>query len=192
MLAECHGVLVPGGFGDRGLEGKIRAIQYARENNIPFFGICLGMQCAVIEYARNVLGWKDAFTAEVKETSHPVIDLMPEQKDVDNLGGTMRLGAYPCKLDKDSCTYKAYHAELIYERHRHRYEFNNEYRKQFVEAGLKIVGLSPDDRLVEIIEVPENDWFVGVQFHPEFKSRPNRCQPLFHDFVQSCINYSEK
>lgn len=192
VLAECHGVLVPGGFGDRGLEGKIRAIQYARENNIPFFGICLGMQCAVIEYARNVLGWKDAFTAEVKETSHPVIDLMPEQKDVDNLGGTMRLGAYPCKLDKDSCTYKAYHAELIYERHRHRYEFNNEYRKQFVEAGLKIVGLSPDDRLVEIIEVPENDWFVGVQFHPEFKSRPNRCQPLFHDFVQSCINYSEK
>ena len=192
MLSKCHGILVPGGFGDRGLEGKIRAIQYARENNVPFFGICLGMQCAVIEYARNVLGWKDAFTAEVKETEHPVIDLMPEQKDIDNLGGTMRLGAYPCKLVKDSCAYKAYDTELIYERHRHRYEFNNEYRKQFVEAGLQIVGLSPDDRLVEIVEVPQNDWFVGVQFHPEFKSRPNRCQPLFHDFVQACVNYSEK
>ncbi len=191
-LEKCHGVLVPGGFGDRGLEGKIRAIQYARENNVPFFGICLGMQCAVIEYARNVLGWKDAFTAEVKETEYPVIDLMPEQKDIDNLGGTMRLGAYPCKLVKDSCAYKAYDTELIYERHRHRYEFNNEYRKQFVEAGLQIVGLSPDDRLVEIVEVPQNDWFVGVQFHPEFKSRPNRCQPLFHDFVQACVNYSEK
>lgn len=192
ILSKCHGILVPGGFGDRGLEGKIRAIQYARENNVPFFGICLGMQCAVIEFARNVLGWKDAFTAEVKETTHPVIDLMPEQKDIDNLGGTMRLGAYPCKLDKSSCAYKAYDTELIYERHRHRYEFNNEYRKQFVEAGMKIVGLSPDDRLVEIVEIPENDWFVGVQFHPEFKSRPNRCQPLFRDFVQCCINYSEK
>lgn len=192
ILSKCHGILVPGGFGDRGLEGKIRAIQYARENNVPFFGICLGMQCAVIEFARNVLGWKDAFTAEVKETTHPVIDLMPEQKDIDNLGGTMRLGAYPCKLDKSSCAYKAYDTELIYERHRHRYEFNNEYRKQFVDAGMKIVGLSPDDRLVEIVEIPENDWFVGVQFHPEFKSRPNRCQPLFRDFVQCCINYSEK
>jgi len=192
MLSKCHGILVPGGFGDRGLEGKIRAIQYARENNIPFFGICLGMQCAVIEFARNVLGWKDAFTAEVRETTHAVIDLMPEQKDIDNLGGTMRLGAYPCKLDKSSRSYKAYDTELIYERHRHRYEFNNEYRKQFVEAGMQIVGLSPDDRLVEIVEIPQNDWFVGVQFHPEFKSRPNRCQPLFRDFVQACINYSEK
>ena len=192
MLSKCHGILVPGGFGDRGLEGKIRAIQYARENNIPFFGICLGMQCAVIEFARNVLGWKDAFTAEVTETTHAVIDLMPEQKDIDNLGGTMRLGAYPCKLDKSSRSYKAYDTELIYERHRHRYEFNNEYRKQFVEAGMQIVGLSPDDRLVEIVEIPQNDWFVGVQFHPEFKSRPNRCQPLFRDFVQACINYSEK
>ncbi len=192
ILSKCHGILVPGGFGDRGLEGKIRAIQYARENNIPFFGICLGMQCAVIEYARNVLGWKDAFTAEVRETSHPVIDLMPEQKDIDNLGGTMRLGAYPCKLDKNSRSYEAYGAELIYERHRHRYEFNNEYRKQFVEAGLQIAGLSPDDKLVEIVEIPENNWFVGVQFHPEFKSRPNRSQPLFRDFVQASINYSEK
>lgn len=192
VLSKCHGILVPGGFGDRGLEGKIRAIQYARENNVPFFGICLGMQCAVIEFARNVLKWQDAFTAEVRETTHPVIDLMPEQKDIDNLGGTMRLGAYPCKLDKSSCAYKAYDAELIYERHRHRYEFNNEYRNQFVEYGMKIVGLSPDDRLVEIVEIPQNDWFVGVQFHPEFKSRPNRCQPLFRDFVQACINYSEK
>ena len=191
-LAGCHGILVPGGFGDRGLEGKITSIKYAREKNVPFLGICLGMQCAVIEYARNVLGWKDAFTAEVKETEHPVIDLMPEQKDIDNLGGTMRLGAYPCKLTKDSRAYEAYAEELIYERHRHRYEFNNEYRNQLTEAGLHIVGLSPDDRLVEIVEIPKNDWFVAVQFHPEFKSRPNRCHPLFREFVKAAFKHSEK
>ena len=167
-------------------------LKYAFENDLPYLGICLGMQCAVIEYARNVLGWKDAFTAEVKETEYPVIDLMPEQKDIDNLGGTMRLGAYPCKLVKDSCAYKAYDTELIYERHRHRYEFNNEYRKQFVEAGLQIVGLSPDDRLVEIVEVPQNDWFVGVQFHPEFKSRPDRPGPLFAGLIKAALENKNK
>lgn len=193
ILKDSHGILVPGGFGDRGLEGKISAIQYAREKNVPFLGICLGMQCAVIEFARNVLGWEDAFTAEVKEdTTHPVIDIMPEQKDIDNLGGTMRLGAYPCKVDKDSFTYQAYEEELIIERHRHRYEFNNEYRSQFIEAGMKIVGLSPDGKLVEIVEIPQNDWFVGVQFHPEFKSRPNRPHPLFREFVGATLKHKEK
>ena len=193
ILKDSHGILVPGGFGDRGLEGKISAIQYAREKNVPFLGICLGMQCAVIEFARNVLGWEDAFTAEVKEdTTHPVIDIMPEQKDIDNLGGTMRLGAYPCKVDKDSFTYQAYEEELIIERHRHRYEFNNEYRNQFIQAGMKIVGLSPDGKLVEIVEIPQNDWFVGVQFHPEFKSRPNRPHPLFREFVGAALKHKEK
>lgn len=193
ILKDSHGILVPGGFGDRGLEGKISAIQYAREKNVPFLGICLGMQCAVIEFARNVLGWEDAFTAEVKEdTTHPVIDIMPEQKDIDNLGGTMRLGAYPCKVDKDSFTYQAYEEELIIERHRHRYEFNNEYRNQFIQAGMKIVGLSPDGKLVEIVEIPQNDWFVGVQFHPEFKSRPNRPHPLFREFVGAALKHEEK
>lgn len=192
ILQECHGILVPGGFGDRGLEGKISAIQYAREHNIPFLGICLGMQCAVIEFARNVLGWADAFTAEVMEdTQHPVIDLMPEQKDVDNLGGTMRLGAYPCKVAKESKAYAAYGEDLIYERHRHRYEFNNEYRNEMMQAGLRITGLSPDDKLVEIVEIPENDWFIGVQFHPEFKSRPNRPHPLFRDFVGAALQHKE-
>ena len=193
ILKDSDGILVPGGFGDRGLEGKITAIQYARENNVPFLGICLGMQCAVIEFARNVLGWKDAFTSEVNaETQYPVIDLMPEQKDVDNMGGTMRLGAYPCKLKKDSFAYNSYREDLIYERHRHRYEFNNEYRKQIIAAGMEITGLSPDDRLVEIVEIPKNDWFVGVQFHPEFKSRPNRPHPLFRDFVGAALQKKEK
>lgn len=192
ILKESHGILVPGGFGDRGLEGKITAIKYAREKNVPFLGICLGMQCAVIEFARNVLGWEDAFTAEVKEnTTHAVIDIMPEQKDIDNLGGTMRLGAYPCKVDKNSFTYEAYEEELIIERHRHRYEFNNEYRNQFVHAGMKIVGLSPDGKLVEIVEIPQHNWFVGVQFHPEFKSRPNRSHPLFREFVGAAFRQKE-
>lgn len=193
VFKDTDGILVPGGFGDRGIEGKIIAIQYAREHNIPFLGICLGMQCAVIEFARNVLGWTDAFTSEVKaDTTHPVIDLMPEQKDIDNLGGTMRLGAYPCKLAKDSLAYKAYGEDLIYERHRHRYEFNNEYRNELTEAGLQISGLSPDERLVEIVEVPANTWHVGVQFHPEFKSRPNRPHPLFRDFIAAALQNQNK
>ncbi|MCQ4725313.1 CTP synthase [Anaerotignum faecicola] len=186
---DSDGILVPGGFGDRGLEGKITAIKYARENKIPFLGICLGMQCAVIEFARNVLGYEDAFTAEVKpDTTHPVIDIMPEQRDIEDMGGTMRLGAYPCRLEKGSFAYDAYGEELIYERHRHRYEFNNVYRKEVTEAGMKITGLSPNEKLVEIVEIPDHPWFVGVQFHPEFKSRPNRPHPLFRDFVRACLN----
>jgi len=188
VLAEADGILVPGGFGDRGIEGKICATNYARINNIPFFGICLGMQCAVIEYSRNILGLTDAHSSELNpETTHPVIDLMPEQKDIDGLGGTMRLGAYPCKVEKDSLVYQAYKEELIYERHRHRYEFNNEYRDELVKKGLKIVGVSPDERLVEMVELNNHPWFVGVQFHPEFKSRPNRCHPLFRDFIGASI-----
>ena len=187
-LKDADGILVPGGFGDRGIDGKIFAVRYARENKIPFFGICLGMQCAVIEFARNILGYDGAHSSELDpDTKYPVIDLMPEQKDIDELGGTMRLGAYPCKVQKDSMAYQAYDSELIYERHRHRYEFNNEYRDKLVKAGLNIVGVSPDDRLVEMIEVNDHPWFVGVQFHPEFKSRPNKVHPLFRDFVGASI-----
>lgn len=187
-LGDVDGILVPGGFGDRGVEGKIEAIRYARENKLPFFGICLGMQTAVIEYARNVLGLEGAHSSELNpETKYPVIDLMPEQKDVDEMGGTMRLGAYPCKVMENSNAYEAYGEPLIYERHRHRYEYNNEYRKRLVEGGLKITGLSPDERLVEMVEIEDHPWFVGVQFHPEFKSRPNRPHPLFRDFIGASI-----
>lgn len=187
-LAGVGGILVPGGFGDRGLEGKISAIRYARENKIPFFGICLGMQCAVIEFSRNVMGWEDAFTSEVNpDTAHPVIDIMPEQKDIDNLGGTMRLGAYPCKVARGSRSFEAYGEELVYERHRHRYEFNNQFRNRLIEAGLSVTGLSPDERLVEIVEIAGHPWFVAVQFHPEFKSRPNRPHPLFMGFVAAAM-----
>lgn len=191
LLGDVDAILVPGGFGERGVEGKITAVQYARENKIPFLGICLGMHCTVIEFARNVLGLKDAHTSEIKEdTANPVIDLMPEQKDVDELGGTMRLGAYPCKLSEGSFSSAAYGEELIYERHRHRYEFNNEYRNRMTEKGLIIAGVSPDERLVEIVELKKevHPWFVSVQFHPEFKSRPNRPHPLFRDFVKSAID----
>lgn len=188
-LKDANGILVPGGFGERGIEGKIAAVQYARTKKKPFFGICLGMQCAVIEYARNVLNLSGAHSSELDpETPYPVIDLMPEQKDIDALGGTMRLGAYPCKVVGDSNAHDAYGEDLIYERHRHRYEYNNEYRDQLVEAGLKITGVSPDDRLVEMVELEEHPWFVGVQFHPEFKSRPNRVHPLFKDFVGASIS----
>jgi len=193
VLKDADGILVPGGFGDRGLEGKITSIKYARINKVPFFGICLGMQCAVIEFARNVLGYPDAFTSEVRpDSKHPVIDLMPEQKDIEDLGGTMRLGAYPCKLVKDSFSYKAYGQELIYERHRHRYEFNNVYKKEITEAGMSVCGISPDERLVEIVEIHDHPWFVGVQFHPEFKSRPNRVHPLFNDFVSVALKNKKK
>jgi CTP synthase len=188
LLADIDGILVPGGFGDRGIEGKIEAIRYARENRVPFFGICLGMQCAVIEFARNVLGYKDAHSSEINpESAYPVIDLMPDQKDIDEMGGTMRLGLYPCKLTKDSFAFKAYNEDLIYERHRHRYEFNNEYRMQLIEAGLVLSGTSPDGRLIEIIEIKDHPWFVGVQFHPELKSRPNRPHVLFRDFINAAM-----
>ena len=191
-LKDSDGILVPGGFGDRGIEGKIYAAQYAREHNIPYFGICLGMQIAVIEYARNVLGFKDANSSEINpNTTYPVIDLMPEQQDVEDLGGTMRLGLYPCKLTSDTLGHSIYNSDLIYERHRHRYEFNNVYRQQFIDNGLVICGQSPDDRLVEMVEVPANNWHLGVQFHPEFKSRPNRPHPLFASFIKAAKEYSE-
>lgn len=186
LLREAHGILVPGGFGDRGIEGKILAARYARENNIPFFGICLGMQCAVIEYSRNVLGLKGANSSEINpDTKYPVIDLMPEQRDIDDKGGTMRLGLYPCKLKDGTYSSAAYDEAVIYERHRHRYEFNNEYRTQITSSGMILTGTSPDDRLVEIVEIPKHKWYVGVQFHPEFKSRPNRPHPLFRDFIRA-------
>lgn len=188
ILKSADGILVPGGFGDRGIEGKILAAKYARENNVPMFGICLGMQCAVIEFSRDVLGYKDANTSEVDpDSKHPVIDLMPEQREIDEKGGTMRLGLYPCKLQENTFSYAAYKDEVIYERHRHRYEFNNEFRSQITSAGMVLSGTSPDDRLVEIIEIPSHKWFVGVQFHPEFKSRPNRPHPLFRDFIKASL-----
>ncbi len=193
ILKDSDGILVPGGFGDRGIEGKIIAAQYAREHDIPYFGICLGMQIAVIEYARNVLGYRDANSSEINpETTHPVIDLMPEQKDVEDLGGTMRLGLYPCKTTEGSLAREIYGSDLIYERHRHRYEFNNFYRTEMVEHGLMIGGQSPDDKLVEMVEIPTHPWYVGVQFHPEFKSRPNRSHPLFAGFIKAAVEKKNK
>lgn len=193
LLKDADGILVPGGFGDRGIEGKIKAIKYARENNIPFLGICLGMQLAVVEFARNVAGLTGANSSEFgEETNYPVIDLLPEQKEIEDLGGTMRLGRYPCILSLETKSYDAYRDEKIDERHRHRYEFNNEFRRQLTEAGLVIGGTSPDGLLVEIIELQNHPWFVAVQFHPELKSRPNRAHPLFRDFVGSAVTYGKK
>lgn len=187
------GILVPGGFGDRGIEGKIKAIQYARENKVPFFGLCLGMQCAVIEFARHVSKLDGANSTEFcPDTLHPVIDLMPEQVAVEAKGGTMRLGVYPCKVMENTLTYKAYQDELVYERHRHRFEFNNAYRERLTEDGLVIGGTLPNGRLVEIIELKDHPWFVGTQFHPEFKSRPTKAHPLFRDFVKAALLFKEK
>lgn len=192
-LLKVDGILVPGGFGDRGIEGKILAAQYARENKIPYFGICLGMQMAVIEFARNVAGLKDAHSSEFSmDSQYPVIDLMPEQRDIDDKGGTMRLGLYPCKLKEGTKAYDIYEEGLIYERHRHRYEFNNEYRELLGQKGLVQSGVSPTGRLVEIVEIPEHPWYVGVQFHPEFKSRPNRPHPLFRDFIRASLEKQKK
>lgn len=193
-FGDVDGILVPGGFGDRGVEGKIKTIQYARENKIPFLGLCLGMQCAVIEFARNVLGLKDAHSSEFNpDTEYPVIDLMLDQVEVQEKGGTMRLGVYPCKVTEDTLTFKAYQDEIIYERHRHRFEFNNAFRQQLTDAGLVIAGTLPNGRLVEIVEVKDHPWFVGVQFHPEFTSRPTKPQPLFRDFVKaSLVNKGSK
>ncbi|WP_028594967.1 CTP synthase [Paenibacillus assamensis] len=188
QLSGVHGILVPGGFGDRGVEGKVTTIRYARENKVPFFGICLGMQVAVIEYARSVVGLQDANSSEINPaTEYPVIDILPEQKDIEDLGGTMRLGLYPCKLLPGTLAMDCYQDELVYERHRHRYEFNNEYREQMERAGFVFSGTSPDGRLVEIVELPDHPWFLAVQFHPEFISRPNRPQPLFREFVKAAI-----
>ncbi|MCD8127243.1 MAG: CTP synthase, partial [Clostridiales bacterium] len=194
QLSGVHGIIVPGGFGDRGIQGMIDAIHWARVNNVPSFGICLGMQMTVVEYARNMAGLTDAHSSELcKNTPYPVIDLMPEQRDVHDKGASMRLGAYPCKLtDHSSHTYAAYGKEVIYERHRHRYEFNNGYREILTKNGLKLVGLSPNDRLVEVVEVPNHPWMVGVQFHPELKSRPNKAHPLFRDFIRAAKRYREE
>ncbi len=193
LLSGVDGVLVPGGFGDRGIEGKISAIRWAREGNVPMFGICLGMQMAVVEFARHVAGLEGAHSSELNpETPHPVIDLMPEQRDISAKGGTMRLGAYPCRVTTtDSKTFQAYGEPVIYERHRHRYEFNNAYRDLLTEKGLVLAGLSPNNRLVEIVELPEHPWFVGVQFHPEFKSRPNHAHPLFREFIGAAKRLKE-
>ncbi|WP_166244293.1 CTP synthase [Paenibacillus turpanensis] len=191
LLGGVQGILVPGGFGDRGIEGKVCAIKYAREQKIPFFGICLGMQVAVVEYARTVAGLAGANSSEINPTTpYPVIDLLPEQRDIEDLGGTMRLGLYPCKLVPGSLAMECYEDELVYERHRHRYEYNNEYRDVIEAAGLKVSGTSPDGRLVEIVEMPDHPWFLAVQFHPEFTSRPNRPQPLFKQFVRAA--YAQK
>lgn len=192
LLKDADGILVPGGFGNRGVEGKILAARYARENKVPYFGICLGMQIAVIEYARNVLGLEKAHSTELDpNTPYGVINLMPEQADIDEMGGTMRLGLYPCKIAENTKAYKAYQDELIFERHRHRYEFNNEYREKMIEKGMILSGISPDERLVEIIELKDHPWFVGCQFHPEFKSRPNRPHPLFKNFIKAALEYKE-
>ena len=187
-LAGCKGILVPGGFGDRGIEGMILAAQYARENRIPYLGICLGMQIAVIEFARHVAGWTDAHSAEFDSaTAHPVIDLMPDQVGVTAKGGTMRLGKYPCVLTAGTRAQAAYGQSEIWERHRHRYECSNVFRPALEEAGLRIAGTSPDGRLVEMVELPEHPWYVGCQFHPEFKSRPDRPHPLFRGFVAAAL-----
>ncbi len=187
-LKGLQGVLVAPGFGTRGIEGKIEAVRFARENKIPFFGICLGMQCAVIEYARNVLGMEGAHTVEIKpSTPYPVIDIMQEQKEVTDMGGTMRLGAYPCVLKEGSNVYKAYGKKEISERHRHRYEFNNKYLKEFEKSGMKATGINPDNNLVEVVEVENHPWFVGVQFHPEYKSTVVNPHPLFLAFVKATI-----
>ena len=187
-LAGCKGILVPGGFGDRGIEGMILAAQYARENRIPYLGICLGMQIAVIEFARHVAGWSDAHSAEFDSaTAHPVIDLMPDQVGVTAKGGTMRLGKYPCQLTAGTRAQAAYGQSEIWERHRHRYECSNVFRPALEEAGLRIAGTSPDGRLVEMVELPEHPWYVGCQFHPEFKSRPDRPHPLFRGFVTAAL-----
>lgn len=191
LLSGVSGILVPGGFGERGIEGKINAVTYARENNIPFFGICLGLQCAVIEFARNVCGLKKAHSSEFKVNKFSVIDLMPDQKNIKNMGATMRLGAYPCIIEKDTKAMEAYKSDFISERHRHRYEVNNKFRSILTEHGMILSGLSPDKELVEIIEIPTHPWFVGCQFHPELKSRATKAHPLFREFVKAALEYSE-
>jgi CTP synthase len=191
-LQNIDGLLIPGGFGERGVEGKIESIRYVRERNIPFFGICLGMQCAVIEFARNIAGLSDAHSYEFyHELKHPVIHLMADQHEVTEMGGTMRLGAFPCVLDENSKSFEAYGQRQISERHRHRYEFNNRYRELLTNAGLRLTGVSPDGKLVEIVEIPNHRWFVGVQFHPELKSRFHAAHPLFREFIKAAAQYHD-
>ena len=190
-LAGAHAVLVPGGFGTRGIEGKIAAIQYARENKVPFFGICLGLQCAVIEHARNVGGLATAMSREFdKDARHCVIDLMPDQEDVVDKGATMRLGSEPCRIDRDTLAFSIYGTELIHERHRHRYEVNNEYREVLTQGGMLLSGINPERNLVEIVERADHPWFLGCQFHPEFKSKPTAPHPLFASFVAAALAYA--
>lgn len=190
ILGDMDGILVPGGFGSRGIEGKIKACNYARINNVPYLGICLGMQIAIIEFARNVLGLKNANSAEINpETPYPVIDILPEQKNVTDMGGTMRLGQYPCTLNPESKAFEMYGASMIYERHRHRYEVNNDYRQELLAGGMIFAGTSPDNHIVEMIEIPNHPWFVAGQFHPEFKSRPNKPHPLFTGFVSAAAEH---
>ena len=192
LLSDVSGVLVPGGFGDRGIDGKIIAIKYAREHKIPFLGLCLGMQLAIVEFARNVVGFNDAHSIELDpQTTHPVIHLMPEQDGIEDIGGTLRLGSYPCVLDKSSKAYELYGEEMIHERHRHRYEVNNYYREDLLKAGITFSGLSPDGRIVEMMELKDHPWFIATQAHPEFKSRPNRPHPLFKGFVGAALEYQD-
>ena len=188
-LSDVDGLLVPGGFGERGIEGMIKAIEFARTNKLPYFGICLGMQTAIIEFARHVVGWKDANSTEFKKSTHSVIDIMPGQKNVKEKGGTMRLGAYICMLQKGTKAHQAYGTEVISERHRHRFEVNNKFRKKLADEGMKFSGLSPDSELVEMVELPDHPWFVGCQFHPELKSRATSAHPLFREFVRAALDH---
>ena len=189
ILSDVSGILVPGGFGDRGIEGKISAIRYAREHKIPFLGLCLGMQLSIVEFARNVIGYNDAHSVELRpDTQHPVIHLMPDQEGINDIGGTLRLGSYPCILDENSKAYEVYGKKEISERHRHRYEVNNDYRKVLVENGMTLSGISPDGRIVEMIELKDHPWFLATQAHPELKSRPNRPHPLFKGFIEAALN----
>lgn len=193
LLGDVHGILVPGGFGDRGIEGKITAIKYAREHEVPFLGLCLGMQLSIVEFARHVIGFADAHSAELDpSTNHPVIHLMPEQDGVEDIGGTLRLGSYPCILKAGSKAHEVYGSDLIEERHRHRYEVNNYYREDLVKHGMVLSGTSPDGRIVEMVELPNHPWFVATQAHPEFKSRPNRPHPLFRGFVGAALEHQER
>jgi CTP synthase len=192
-LGNIGGIVVPGGFGIRGVDGKVKAIEYAREQKIPFLGLCLGMQCSVIEWARNVAKLERANSSEFEpDTPNPVINLLPEQEDIVDLGGTMRLGLYPCRLSPDTLAFALYGQEVIYERHRHRYEFNNAYRSLFLETGYTISGTSPDGRLVEIIEFSNHPFFIASQFHPEFRSRPNNAHPLFLGFIKAALEHKHE
>ena len=192
-LGDVSGILVPGGFGDRGIDGMICAIRYAREHQVPFLGLRLGMQLSIVEFARDVIGWNDAHSVELDPaTTHPVIHLMPDQDGIEDIGGTLRLGSYPCVLDKNSKAYGLYGEETIHERHRHRYEVNNDYRTFLTEHGMMLSGMSPDNRIVEMIELPDHPWFVGTQAHPELKSRPNRPHPLFKGFIEASLKNQDK